>query len=158
MDCRYSMNRGRALLPRLELPTPKNVLPLDSSMAFLASSSRVMPSASLMIFWVSVRLASSAGAGAGVFWLSPPVWAGGVLSWAGGLLPPPQAVRVNSMTRVRSSAEILFISVPPSVFSTKSGASKLRRLLILLYVTMEKKNRGQFCVFLGTSDIFVGFG
>jgi hypothetical protein len=47
--CKYLINLGIASLPRLELPKPKNALPLDSSIAFLASCSSVIPCASLIM-------------------------------------------------------------------------------------------------------------
>ena len=132
-------------------------------MAFLASSSRVMPSASLMIFWVGVRLASSTGGGVEVSclelelpwvlgWLVPPLPAGGLLL--------PQAARAKVMAPARSRAVsffMFFILYPPSSLLINYPRTILCGLLILLYLGRAKMNRGQICAFLFSSAIFVKY-
>ena len=83
--------------------------------AFLASSSRVMPSASLMIFWVSVRFSSSTGAAASVsagasvavFSVAgvSSVFAGSVVVWAGAAA---QAAIARIMDTASRNARIFF--------------------------------------------------
>ena len=71
-------------------------------MAFLASSSSVMPSASAMIFWVAV---SSAAGSAGAAEPEPEAEP----ALAAGALEPPQPVsRADVMARASVSARNLF--------------------------------------------------
>ena len=80
-----------------------------------------MPSASLIIFWVGVKFASSAGLGGSCLELDALPW----LGWdcppllAGGVLLLPQEARAKVMAPARSSAVSFldfFILHPPSSF------------------------------------------